>query len=348
MGRSKSSLRERVESAASSALRDVGYVAPLDVLMRIGWLPYTIEREWRRKNIALFASIQVSVENRQHFIKTLTEWATENALNPLEATYKSEGRAPQPLKFLDDGDEQPWRLHWFPPNASEKKIATVQKKLEKAPDIVVVDARAFEFECSECKRSSPSDFYLREGDNTLCMECVELDHLIFLPTGDATLSRRAKAKSPLSAVVMRYARNRNRWERQGVLVDEQALIAAEEQCAADADVRAALRPYYEARRQREDDKHTHEFTEAIRRLFPSCPIDEAKEIASHAAVRGSGRVGRSAGGRALDDEAITLAVIASVRHRHTRYDELLMRGVERRDARDRIRDDVENVLRRWR
>ena len=47
-------------------------------------------------------------------------------------------------------------------------------------------------------------------------------------------------------------------------------------------------------------------------------------IAAHASVRGSGRVGRTAAGRALDEEAVRAAVIAAIRHRHTAYDRMLM------------------------
>ena len=49
----------------------------------------------------------------------------------------------------------------------------------------------------------------------------------------------------------------------------------------------------------------------------------------------------------LEYDALRLAVAACVRHNHTRYDELLMRGVERSDARSKIRADVEDVLERW-
>jgi hypothetical protein len=54
-----------------------------------------------------------------------------------------------------------------------------------------------------------------------------------------------------------------------------------------------------------------------------------------------GRVGRSAAGRSLDEEAITLA------HEDTEYDSLLMSGVSREDARDRIRSAVDRVLAAW-
>jgi len=41
-------------------------------------------------------------------------------------------------------------------------------------------------------------------------------------------------------------------------------------------------------------------------------------------------------------------VVASVRHADTVYDELLMGGVERGEARERVRSEVERVLERWR
>jgi hypothetical protein len=62
-----------------------------------------------------------------------------------------------------------------------------------------------------------------------------MDHLVYLPSGDAKLSRRAKAASGLSAVVVRFSRARRRYERQGVLVEKDALARAEAQCRADVE-----------------------------------------------------------------------------------------------------------------
>ena len=70
-------------------------------------------------------------------------------------------------------------------------------------------------------------------------------------------------------------------------------------------------------------------------------------IARHTSLRGSGRVGRSAAGRSLDEEALTLAVVASVRHEDTDYDSLLMSGVSRAEARDLIRPAVDRILASW-
>jgi len=43
-----------------------------------------------------------------------------------------------------------------------------------------------------------------------------------LPSGDAALTRRAKRASGLSVVVVRFSRARRRYERQGILVEEEA------------------------------------------------------------------------------------------------------------------------------
>jgi hypothetical protein len=65
-------------------------------------------------------------------------------------------------------------------------------------------------------------------------------------------------------------------------------------------------------------------------------------------LSGSGRVGRSAAGRALDAGAIELAVAASVRHEDTGYDDLLMSGLDRAEARDQVRGHVQGILDEWR
>jgi len=53
-------------------------------------------------------------------------------------------------------------------------------------------------------------------------------------------------------------------------------------------------------------------------------------------------------GRKLDEQALTLAVAAAVRHNHTEYDELLANGLDRAAARHRVVDKVEEILKQWR
>jgi hypothetical protein len=186
-----------------------------------------------------------------------------------------------------------------------------------------------------------------EKGQPLCMTCADLDHLVFLPRGDTALTRRARKHSSLSVVVVKFSRARKRYERQGVLVEEAGLDKAQEECLSDEEVRARRRVREAARRQEEDHELVQEMAGKIRAIFPGCPASEALAIARHTAERGSGRVGRSASGRALDEGALRLAVTASIRHKHTHYDELLMQGLERSEARWAVQDKIEEVLSSW-
>ena len=203
-------------------------------------------------------------------------------------------------------------------------------------------------QCSQCKAElDPGRFLTLEKGQPLCMACADLDHLVFLPRGDTALTRRARKHSSLSVVVVRFSRARKRYERQGVLVEEAALDKAQEECLSDEEVRARRRVRDAERREAEDRELVREMAGEIRALFPGCPPSEALAIARRAAERGSGRVGRSAAGRALDEGALRLAVIASIRHNHTDYDKLLMRGLERSEARREVEDKIREVLSSW-
>jgi hypothetical protein len=199
--------------------------------------------------------------------------------------------------------------------------------------------------CAEC--GGAGDLLRMDDAGPLCLYCADLDHLVFLPSGDAALTRRAAKASNLSAVVVRWSRTRKRYERQGVLVEEPALAAAERQCMSDAGARAHRREREKVRRAGADLQFQDRLAKEILRLFPGCPAERAAAIAEHTGQRGSGRVGRSAAGRALDEGAITLAVAASVRHRDTRYDALLMAGAPRDLARERVRPAIDRLLAAW-
>src|SRR5207248_2968151 len=156
--------------------------------------------------------------------------------------------------------------------------------------------------------------------------CADLDRLVYLPSGDAALTRRARKHSILSAVVVRFSRARKRYERQGVLVEEAGLERAEEECLEDGERRARRRERDRVRRAQQDRDLVGRMMAAILRIFPGCPPDEARAVAEHTAVRSSSRVGRTAAGRGLEEGALIAAVIAHIRHCHSQYDELLMAG----------------------
>jgi hypothetical protein len=216
------------------------------------------------------------------------------------------------------------------------------------------DLRVFisnrESRCDDCGEDlgRRAMILLAGNRGALCLTCADLDHLTFLPRGDTALTRRARKHSTLAAVVLKWSRSRRRYERQGLLVEEQALQRAEAECLNDADARARCRDREAERRAELDAEFVERFAACIRQLYPGCPPDRPERIASHACQKYSGRIGRSAAAKRFDDEAVRLAVLAHVRHDETRYDELLARGIERRDARHRVHEDVVRVLARWR
>ena len=161
------------------------------------------------------------------------------------------------------------------------------------------------------------------------------------------LTRRATKHSPLRAVVVRWARARNRYERQGILVTAEAIDRAEAECAADEAQRVRQRERAAARREVDDRGYQAAVEKKLREMFPDCPVKEAEHIASWTCRKHSGRVGRSAAAKEFDPQALRLAVIAHLRHTHTRYDELLMQSGDRGQARQMVRAEIEKMLASW-
>jgi hypothetical protein len=175
-----------------------------------------------------------------------------------------------------------------------------QQSSSETKELVVFDILR-DSKCAECLQELwKGAFLFMEGGRPLCLSCADLDHLVYLPRGDTALTRHARKHSALSAVVVRFSRSRGRYERQGVLIEEAALEQAEEECRADAAERRAKRERDRLRRAEQDRDLTALMTEGIVKLFPGCPPEEARAIAAHTSVRGSGRVGRTSAGRALE------------------------------------------------
>jgi hypothetical protein len=204
--------------------------------------------------------------------------------------------------------------------------------------------------CGECGETLGSSAWitLAGEKGALCLACADMDHLVFLPSGDPALTRRARKHSTLSAVVLKWSRARKRYERQGLLVETAGLEKAEEECLGDIEVRERRRERGTVRREELDHQYVMQFASRVKELFPGCPANREREIAEHACQKYSGRVGRSASAKAFDEEAVTLAVVAHVRHRETAYDRLLARGYDRREARDEVENVVSSTLARWR
>lgn len=346
-------LRRRVVDAAGVALEHKSYVTAIDVFCGMGLLAPSHLNDWRQGRVDYLERVmQGNLSKISEVMKLFREWARQANLKPSETLYVRRTRSGTlDLRFSRSGDpdiERAYRTHYVSPHLSERKQEKLQQKLNEEPKMVVFQVLR-DTACSECGTEiEQNSLLIIEAEQALCMACAGMDHLEFLPAGDATLTRRATKFSSMTATVVRFSRSRNRYERQGILVEPAAMEQAEASCYEDADQRAASRLRDVERRKEEDKRLMANMAERIRVLFPRCPPAEAAAIAEHTARRGSGRVGRSAAGRRLQDDALVLAVRAAVRHRHTDYDELLMSGVERQEARDRVLGTVEDVLEKWR
>lgn len=346
-------LESRVHRAAGEALYRQHYVSAIDVLCGMGLLASSQVDAWRKGRVDFLERlIQGSQTKISTSLAIFRRWAMEKGLKPSETEYVRTTRGGKVgLQFSSSGDigiEKSYRTHFVSPELSEKKQQRLQEKLNKAPNPVVFD-NLRESRCSECGAEiEKGAFLFMEKEQPLCLACARLDDLEFLPSGEAALTRRASRYSERVAVVVRFSRSRKRYERQGVLVEASGLEKAERECLEDADERALERARGAEQRRKQDVELAARMTRQIAILFPGCPAGEVAAIAAHTARRGSGRIGRTEAGRNLEESALTLAVVAAIRHNRTRYDELLSAGVDRVAARERIAFQVEEILSRWR
>jgi hypothetical protein len=328
-------LETRVAWIADASLAERRFVRPIDVLVSLGWLAQPNVDRWERGRVpSIDRCLGVDSDKVPAALAALQHWAEDRGLAPSETDY-------QDLQFTADTDsdaERAYRTHWATTDTPEPVV----ERAPRRPQRIIVISPHNAWTCVSC--GDTGDFLLKDRTGALCLDCADLGHLEFLPSGDAALTRRARKASGLSAVVIRWSTRRNRYERQGILAEPAAIEQAAQACLSDADLRARRRTREQSRRADQDVLFRGEFAAAIREQFPGCPVDRAEAIALHAAARGSGRVGRSAAGRALDRDAVRLAVVASVRHVDTNYDALLMSGVDREAARAQVQKRVEDVV----
>jgi hypothetical protein len=205
-----------------------------------------------------------------------------------------------------------------------------------------------ETQCGRCHcELCGGDFICLTGGEAICLKCSGLAHLEYLPSGNAAVTRRATKYSRLHVVVMKKSAARKRSERQGILVEAEAIRRAEVESAADAEMRTQQQKKAAKRREKEDQAYIAAFAKAVAQQFPGCPGEDAREIACQACQKYSGRVGRSAAAKQFDPTAIRLAVIAHIRHKYTKYDKLLTRYGDRQLARGEVQPTIEKVLCRW-
>ena len=221
-------LGDRVAKAAEEVLAARHSVSAIDILMGIGWLdPGAVER-WRRGQIdCLEEALQVNPLRIPEALQLFQSWGTARGLFASPTTYVDRTPQRRALRFSRSGHaeiEASYRTHWVSPELSETKRERLAEKASRAPELVVVQPLNREWTCHRC--GGTGDLLMMETPGPACLRCVGLDDLEFLPAGDAKLTRRVKANSIRYAVVVRFSRIRRRYERQGLLVEPQALADA--------------------------------------------------------------------------------------------------------------------------
>lgn len=224
----RKALSDRVVRAAERALNDQKYVSPVDVLLGIGWLDPSSLKNWRLGRVDyLERVVQANLSRLSEAMKIFRAWATAKALRPSETHYVSRTSARQRLRFTKSGNptiERAYRTHWVSPELSERKQERLAQKASTPPELVAISPLNDDWTCHRC--SGSGGLLMMEAQGPACLRCVGLAELEFLPPGDALLTRRARARSQRHAVVVRFSRTRKRYERQGLLVEPQALIDA--------------------------------------------------------------------------------------------------------------------------
>jgi len=135
-----------------------------------------------------------------------------------------------------------------------------QKKTNPNELTVFITSRASK--CDECGENLGKGAWITlQGSDkkAACLSCADLDHLVFLPSGDMALTRRSRKYSKLAAVVVKWSRARKRYERQGLLVENEAIEQAEIECNADTQQRELRRALAAVRRAELDEEYIDRF-----------------------------------------------------------------------------------------
>lgn len=224
-------VRTRVRETAQRTLAAQNYVSAVDVLLGLGWLAPSHLDEWRQGRVPyLERVVQANLSKVSTAMAEFRRWARERDLIPSQTAYVARTR--DRLRFSASGDqgiERAYRTHWVSPTLSWAKRERLADRQGRPPDLVVI-AASKPWTCAGCATEFLAGEFLMMADGgPRCLDCAELDHLEFLPAGDAGLTRRARQArqaSELSAVVVRWRRARKRYERRGILVEPAAIEQA--------------------------------------------------------------------------------------------------------------------------
>jgi hypothetical protein len=121
----RAKLEQRIAAAATAALRDRQVVAPVEVLIGIGWLNPADVEAWRRGRVPYLERVATAnLAKLSIALRLLRRWANHNGLTPSETVYVAWTRDRHRLRFTRTGDvnlERAYRIHWVSPALAEAK-----------------------------------------------------------------------------------------------------------------------------------------------------------------------------------------------------------------------------------
>lgn len=125
------SLEDRVTAAAGAAVTRQQYVAPIDVLIEVGWLRPDQAQAWRRGGVPYLERVTAAgLGPLGTALRVLRRWAERSGLQPRETIYVSWTPDRYLLRFTKTGDEdteRAYRTHWISPQL----VAAKQERRER-------------------------------------------------------------------------------------------------------------------------------------------------------------------------------------------------------------------------
>jgi hypothetical protein len=241
-------MTRKIIETAEELLDRQGQVSTLDLLLALGYLRSSHIRDWKRGMLAhLELAASADPESWARAMEVFHLWGEERGLRRALVDYPAMNRAGvRYLRFTETGDrilEDLYRTAYVSPQGARAGAGPEQEK--------AVYWTTRESKCARCESVLyAGSFRFLAGKIALCLPCAGLDDLVFLPAGDASLTREARQRSERCAVVLRFSRAMERYERKGLLVEA-----------------GAVDPRYRV-------------VTAIVKLFPGCPPEDALDIAS--------------------------------------------------------------------
>ena len=337
-------LDRRVVRSAEAALAQRRFVTAIDVLVGLGWLEPRRVDEWRQGRVPYLEAVVIaSLGKISTAMKVFRHRAAARGLAPSETAYvartRDRGRCGSRSRATRGSSGRIARTGSRPscPNASgavgrtSKPPARFGRRLP-GQGVDVHGVRQRRGRVADHGRPRTGVPGLRRHGS-----------LVFQPSGDAALTRRANKNSRLSAVVVRFSRARKRYERQGILVEEDALSAPSSNAW-----RTRSRGRGGATGTPNDaPARTSSFSRGWRSRSASC--SRAARPGGPRRSPDTPRSAAAAGWDAAPPDEHSTPKRSSWRYwrgavQDTGYDELLMSGVDRAAARDDVRDQVNAVL----